>query len=761
MLHHLSFSERGGEPPTPTKTPTSANFLQASFETPKQESSFYDPRVTWDTANPCAASPDFLKTPKYLTFATPKGSPLGAGFSRKRRWSGHNIEDEIASHVHHLSPNPTLTLPPVEPSRQLSSSPNPSLSSSSTKRSGQRASKPASTPLKLSVDEELETSMRSAGSMQTPPPTSTSASRRKTQQAQAAKFAHQSSVGTRRMSTPTVPRKKNTDALISQIEESPLQLGDLQFSPDAFGFPLSGPSTAPVYPQHKLFWDPEQSTDGMSIDFPTDDPFTFSLGSQKELDTFVSTAEQPSASQLPPSSSFNDFNNRVGSMTDAALNGDLDPTSQTDFLPACGLMIQGSTSTKLPGKGVNPSLLFSSPGRQPTQLPSTQAHHNDTLQPYAHQIREAQIENELALDRRAKKRRKPATDSPAVKAALQTLRDEKDLQSDDNETATDRAAALLRHAGASHVLFQASDASKQSFRGRQIKNSVHPRKTVRKAKKRPVVTLTIDADGRAKTETKSVCDDDESFSHARMELDSPSEDSETTSSSGSTVMILSQPQSFTLPQNKHRNPKLARFATNSRTHSQRSSYASTMASSNSAISLSGGGTQHRPRIPSLASGIGLLERTHSQNVLNQMPSTLQTPEDVDHRRGQMIGFGPGSETETAISSDEDKGDAQFELKKIVRSRGQAGPALRSGQKKRQRGEGRLNVVRGQQMTHGHCDSFPGDHGRARHVYDSISPTTITDPDLATPSTGGGSIVGESTRCVCHRSEPDDELMILW
>ncbi|MCJ1271213.1 hypothetical protein MMC22_011113 [Lobaria immixta] len=756
-----SFSDRGGEPPTPTQTPTSATFLQTSFETPKQESSFYDPRVTWNTADPCATSPDFLKTPKYLAFATPKGSPSCSESSRKRKFSEQNLEDEIASHVHHLSPNSSLKLPPVEASRQLSSSPNPSLSSSSTKRSGNRTLKPASTPLKLGLDEDIEPIMRSAGSMQTPPPTSTSASRRKSQQAQAAKLAKQSAASARRMSTPMAPKTKAGDVMSGHVEESPLQLGSLQFSPDGFGFPLSGPATAPIYPQQKLFWDPEQNADRMNIDFPTEDPFTlsFGLGTQKGLDPFVSLGEQTTASQLPASSSFNDFDPRSSHIPDVAMSIDLDSANQIDFLPSSGLMIRSTSPTKLLGKVVNPSLLFSCPGRFPAQPASAQVHHNDTLQPYAHQIGDAQIESELSSNKRAKKRRKPDVDSPAVKAALQTLRDENDVHSEGSEKATDRTTFPSRKSRPKNSrvplpseIFKKSSSANHS--------GTHGLEMARQPKKRSVVTLIIDSQGRAKTETKPALDDDESSSNARKELESPSEDSETTSSSESTMMILSRPQSFGLANQKHRNPKLARFATDSKTHSQKSSYASTLASGNNANILPVLENQNRRRAPGHASSIDGQGRPHSKNLIDRASSSTTISEEMNNMRDDDRVVESESETEI-ITSDDDKGDAQYELKKIIRNRAHERSAIRSGLKKGLMEETHDHGSRPDQLLSGdYSGSLPAQNGRARNPYDSISPTTMTDPDLPTPSTGRESHVSD-TRCVCHLSEIEGELMILW
>lgn len=762
---HISFSDRGGEPPTPTQTPTSATFLHTSFEPPKEESSFYDPRVTWNTADPCASSPDFLKTPKYLAFATPKGSPSLGESSGKKRFSGKIIEDEIASHVHHLSPSPSLKFPPVEPSRQLSSSPNPSLSSSSTKRSCQRTLKQASIPSKLGLDEDIEQTMRSASSMQTPPPTSTSASRRNSKQAQTAKLAKQSAASARRMSTPIGPKNKAVDTMSSQIEGSPLQLGSLQFSPDGFGFPLSGPATAPIYPQQKLFWDPDQNTDGMNIDFPAEDPFTlsFGLGTQKGLDPFISLGEQSAASQLPASSSFNNFNPRSSDITDLALSIGLGSGNQADFLTSSGLMIRSTSTTKLPGKGVNPSLLFGSPSRLLAQSTSAQVHHNDTLQPYAHQIGDAQIQDELRSNRRAKKRRKPEADSPAVKAALQTLRDENN-HTEVGEKANDRTAFLVRKSRSrnNRVSFQSSEIFKKSARASH--SDSHRPGMARQPKKRPVVTLTIDSHGRAKTETKTVFDDDRSTSNARMELDTPSEDSETTSSSGSTAMILSRPQSFNPPNQKHRNPKIARFATDSKIHSQKSSYASTLASGNNANILPVLENQNRQRATGHASINGGQGRSYPKKSINPVSSPTTIPDDMNDMRDNDGVVEIDSEVETAITSEEDRGDAQYELKKIIQNRAHDRAAIRSGLTKGQMCKAHDdNFHRDPIAPHSYSRTLAAgnDNGRAQRVYDSISPTTMTDPDLTTPSTGRESHVSDSTRCVCHLSEIEGELMILW
>lgn len=560
-----------------------------------------------------------------------------------------------------------------------------------------------------------------------------------------------------------VPKPKAVDVMSGHIEESPLQLGGLQFSPDGFGFPLSGPATAPIYPQQKLFWDPDQNADRMNIDFPTEDPFTlsFGLGTQKGLDPFVSLGEQTTASQLPASSSFNDFDPRSSHIPDGAMSIDLDSANQTDFLPSSGLMIRSTSPTKLHGKVVNPSLLFSTPGRFPVQPASAQVHHNDTLQPYAHQIGDAQIESQLSSNKRAKKRRKPDVDSPAVKAALQTLRDENDVHSEVSEEATDRTTFPSRKSRPknSRVPLQSADVFKNSSSANH--SSAHRLEMARQPKKRPVVTLIIDSQGRAKTETKPALDDDGSSSNARKDLESPSEDSETTSSSDSTMMILSRPQSFGLPNQKNRNPKLARFVTDSKTHSQKSSYASTLASGSNANILPVLENQHQRRATGHASSTDGQGRPHSKHLTDRASSSTTISEDMNNMRDDDRVVESESETEI-ITSDDDKGDAQYELKKIIRNRAHDRAAIRSGLKKGLMGETHDHGSRPDQLpSRDYSGSLPAKNGRARNLYDSTSPTTMTDPDLPTPSTGRESHVSDTTRCVCHLSEIEGELMILW
>lgn len=760
-ISSFSFSYPSGEPPTPLRTPTSATFAQSSFETPKAETSFYDPRVTWSTTDPWATSPDVIKATRSLVYKTPTKSPI---ISRdlKRPLSGQDLQAELASHVHHLSPNPSLSLPPVEPARQLSSSPNPT-STSAAKRVCQRTPETTLT-LNTALEEDTRLAMRSAGSMQTPPPTSTSASRRKAQQAQVAKLVRSPGAGGRRMSSPNTAKKVTIDIMSAEVEASPNLFPGLQFSPDVFGdFSMAGPATAPVYPQHKLFWDPDQNTNDMNIDFPTDNAFALGTGIHKTLDPFVSNYEQTSITHDPSVSSFHRVSTNDGDIMGLSLSASTVTVNQSAFLSASSHLSKGSSQSKTHGNAVDPSLLFSSPGRlaEHADIPSLQPDRSENLQPYAHQLRDAQIEREIKATRKPKRRRGPELDSPAVKAALQTLRDEKDSQLGITENSLNNIVVASTTEGRTRKArtplgLSESHLHRSYSPGKQRKPSqLNPQINARQSRKTSAVTLTIDANGRAKTETRGSIDK-VGLEHG-MDVDNVSERSESDSSSDDARMIMSQPQYFGFPAPKQQQPKLGRFATDSKTHSQRSSDTSTFASRHNAPSLPVSEAPKRQVTSNLSS------ITHSRNpsyahefIHAPSPTTIS-----DAMNGEME-----SEVETVRDSDDGKGDAQSELKKIienkVRKQANGRPWGSRLKKHSMAQQGQIHPAFGSRVhPHTSYQGLAPNSGRGQETYSNISPTTITDPDLATPSTGRDSQRGESTRCVCHITDADDQLMILW
>ncbi|KAL8752563.1 MAG: hypothetical protein Q9199_005665 [Rusavskia elegans] len=731
-----SFSYPTGQPPTPTRTPTSASFNQ-SFETPKQESSFYDPRVTWNTADPWAESPDFLKTPKFPSFSTPLKSPTKSS-GTKRPLSAQNLEEQIASHVHHLSPNPEQTLPPVDTSRRLSSSPNPS---STSKRPCNRTSETQLTPLKTGLDEEATSSMRSAGSMQTPPPTSTSASRRKNTKARVEQVIKKHLGTGRRMSTPAVAKGKRPEVMASQLETSP-GFPSLQFSPEVFSFPHSGPATAPVFPQHKLFWDQEPTQDTMNIDFSANDPFALGIEIDKNSDPFASTKAQAT----PSRPSITSFHALEDSHDDLAI-----------FPVSAKVPEKKLARSRIATSVVNPSMLFSSPGQSSDlpNIPISQKELDVNLQPYAHQVLDAEREIELVAPRKSKRRKGPENDSPAVKAAMEVLRDEADDNLGIRRSFTDSVLPPFDH---SHI--QAALSNRPVRKPEKIPPSqraparrLSQRKNAQQAQKQTKLTLTIDSTGRASTEKKVVKNDAGPLSDSRMDVDSATEEDESSASSEENDIAMSQRQSFGFARSMPHQAKVTRFALKSKTHSQKSSYASTFASSSTASGVKSINPQRRV-MSNLAAPFD--DPSFLPPISDDRASSSTLVSDrLDGRDTR------NSDGDTTIDSDEGRGDAQSELKKMKQRREQS-KAGQSGNPRptRSRGFEYPNPASANPMQ-----SFPyALNPTTSHTMNdpfNISPTTITDPDLATPNSAHDSqISGDSTRCVCRGTESDGDLMIL-
>lgn len=557
----------------------------------------------------------------------------------------------------------------------------------------------------------------------------------------------------RRMSTPTGPKSKKGEGLSSQVEESPLHLGSLQFSPDGFGFSMSGSATVPAYPQHKLFWDSNQNADGMSIDFPYE-AFDLGLENSKIIDPFTSTQQKANVSHLPSSSSFDEVGIRSSHDVDLENPTNQGSANQTDFISS-GLMIRNVP------KGVNPSLLFSSPSRPLQHSTPTEKIPSEALQPYASQVRDAQMDKDPGLDRASKRRRKLYEDSPAVKAALQALREDTNSRTSTEETSDEIIPVQSRNTNIrkSRVASKASESTQRPGSARKIQRTTYHQASLRLMKSRTAVTLTIDENGRAKTETRVIHEGAEPlgpFSEANVNVGIDTEESESGSSSESDEMVISQAQSFALPNQKAGKPKLARFITDSKTHSQKSSYASTLAPSNVGYSVPLSDKPHRRTSSARRPGSSNRRDSPTKHRIHRTHALTVISDDVD-RYGDGRVIEVNSEVETVSTSDDDRGDAQSELKKIVRVREQSRPSTQAGARK----SSVMYPTSRTQMPPQLFGAMAFSQGDGLSTLDNHSPTTITDPGLSSPATGGESLAGEATRCVCPGYEIEGELMILW
>ncbi|MCJ1402956.1 hypothetical protein MMC11_006178 [Xylographa trunciseda] len=743
MLTDFSISFSNGQPPTPTRTPTSATFGQNIFHTPKAESSFYDPRVTWNTADPYATSPNLLKTPRPYVPTTPIIRKSSTTSGQNTLGLGRDIETETVSHAHH---------PPATPSQPLSlvkatGQPSSSIDLRSAKRcrmDGEETFTSSASGAALDTD----SSFRSAGSMQTPPPTSTSATRRKAQQAQVAKLVQQSAAAGRRMSVPLFPQAGNVESSVARTEASPEQFHSIDFSPDIFDFSMSGPATAPIFPQNKLFWEPKDNDD-MTIDFPADLANPFGTPRQPPLDPFISVHSHSLNSGPQTSIPFLDFR-EFGTKTS------LKDTASSCFTQASFVstaepvgdrnMYQGTSMNS-----VDPSLLFSSSskGLEPsdTCMVSTRVLDADALQPYAYQIQEARRDKAFCGITKPKKKRKPDCDSPAVKAALETLRGDNSERPKLGRNATDsvtiRTNTDTRPAcgQSSEVRLDETLNQRRSSSVKQIRSQRIHRKAFY-SQQRIALALTIDSSGRARTETRPFVDgiDPANVQGDLTNLDKESDDSDSDGSSNqSTIgMITSQAPSFDFSSQNTRNTKASRLAQNSVSHSSKSSYTSTYTSSSLAENWHS--TNNAKSSFSTSSRVGEPGIKLVQNQLapstSYDPVILTTPEEE------------ASEAETQFEPTEATGSAQHELRKVLKGRQEARKSMseRRGWSKQ---ESISRPTEDQYITHqkGTTSNLSG-----------TSPTTISDPDL--PSPRSSSSISENVRCICHNTLKDGP-MISW
>ncbi|KAL8872939.1 MAG: hypothetical protein Q9174_001527 [Haloplaca sp. 1 TL-2023] len=544
----------------------------------------------------------------------------------------------------------------------------------------------------------------------------------------------QSTAATRRMSVPNPAGANISGAAVSNIEASP-GWPSLQFSPDMYSFPLStGPATAPILPQHKLFYEGHQSQDTLSFDDPSQDPFAMGLGIDKTLDPFAASQEQGTPSRLPSTS----FQAVGGSHDDFAV-----------FPVSAKVQSKRFNKSRVSTSGVNPSMLFSSPGQSSDLpiIPSMQPDFGPTFQPYAHQIQDAERELEHAGPRRSKRRKGLENDSPAVKAALESLRDEGGDRPTVRRSFTDsivqamedsRVKAALHNDNALRAQKRTSPIRQQRERRESsyYKAAPQPRRSTK-------LGLRIDSTGRATTKEEAV--EDGTKPSSQMEIDSSSEDEESSESTEEDGLARSQRQSFAFGGQKPKKSKLARFVADPKAHSQKSSYGSTL-TSNSTISGSG-----------ISKIRGASRRSSHFDNSNSLPPLLQEAPSSSTVISDRLDGKPGhASDDTMVNSDDDVGNAQSELKKLreIKQRRTQSRTLQSGWPG-------TSAVGGQDYPNPmtmNIQTFQQQPGNTMYNDPfNISPTTITDPDLTAPNSASTEY---STRCICGHNEEKPN-MILW
>ncbi|KAI9932274.1 hypothetical protein ASPWEDRAFT_171600 [Aspergillus wentii DTO 134E9] len=693
----FSFSYPNGEPQTPTRTPPTTVFGDGAFQTPKLESSFYDPRVTWDTSDPYASSPEFLRTPQRFGLNTPS--------------------------------NP-LRLPDTAPDRNaITGSANLRSARASDQTDTARRIRP-SKPYGDLGEEGLRTvdSAKSAASMQTPPPSS--ASRRKVTGLDNVNDT------ARRISSPGAGGHLETPSRL--MGASPQLFGNLPSSPDLFQLASADPTASPFFPQQKLFWDQDPEQHGNNLSMSGGNMNLFDSSTADVFGTHHNPMPDPHIPQLPSIEGTLDlpeFNNNGFGLSSAG-------PADTALFPA-----PFSTSPRIPvPKAEDPALFLSSPARrfggiQPS--PNKRLFSRPTRQPYHHQTEES--------------KREEIRRSQCVNQHLPAFDD------DDEDDLTPRrlrpglTRSLTQSAiGSSHrpLPLQPSSgmmASATGIRKSPSKGRSSPVKSLRPSLSRAnsvatglptrsqSVVLKIGKDGRAKAEMQSVPEpstgltdpisavDLEDSTAADSEYDSAAEFSEyPTIPSRHPSMVFSEAG----------RPMLARSDSGSRPVSK-GSYTSIASSHSGRASPWAGSSRSRRPQYSTTEDWRRTPTRHSSMVVNS---------DFSHGSARSVSAAALPDPE------EDTGDAQHALRQVLRQRSRRQPHT---------------IGYGPRFNHpsrslAHLRSSPPRFGAELDIKSrepNTSPTTMTDPDLATPATERYSNPSNGTRCVCNSMDNGGHLMI--
>jgi hypothetical protein len=564
------------------------------------------------------------QTPSYL-LSTPSDRPLSL-YNQKVR-----TPEDPEFHVNHFAPS-NLALPPVEPQRRLSSSPDPN----SLRRIGlgQEGHRPLPSPVKMDFSQ-----------MQTPPPTRDATSRRNMQQGVGDQNATPATVIRR---TPLQQVPTTSDGMFSQ---TPFGYADVPFSPSMMPFANAGPMSVPPMPQSRLFWESTNDSSHMDIDMassldpfgPTPNKFQGNLGWQ----TFHTPVVEQMQSQFQP----------------------LQSMSSVGPMASFGTSTAGEGHGSRPGSfisttaGVDPSMLFSFTSPDVTasfgSMPQ-QATFKSTRQPYETQMLDSRRQKEKAKKPRSlHSRSNTNSSSGSVEDNRPTLqRSNTDSGLRRNRPVISERRSSADTSAAHHIPRRSSPLKRQNSGAL---------KAIPEIIRRPRTRLIIDETGRARTETvpaegeETTPKDMRRTSQTSIKHQYPAlwEEGDTESDEEEPQQTLSRNTSFCIPQPQRRASKHAR-------------------TESSELSRNDSFKMARPtsRTASRASS-GAFDKASFDSVRTVRPST-----ENSSRRISMIDLPTTSSFGHQASRDrpvpDSPGDALGALKKVVGSRQQRiGESIRS------------------------------------------------------------------------------------
>ncbi|KAH7066836.1 hypothetical protein BKA63DRAFT_425686 [Paraphoma chrysanthemicola] len=666
--------------PSPSSTPKSVTFPETTLKTPKTEA-FPQPHFIDAWATPRINGQHTpIQTPSF-TFSTPNDRP-SSSYSLKPR-----TPEDPEFHVNHFVPS-NLPLPPVEVSRRLSSSPGPnSIGRPQARPLGGHASRPRPVTMDFSH-------------MQTPPPTRDANSRRGLPQSAGQEFATPATVIQR-----TPNQMPTADALFNQ---TPFGFTDVQFSPSMMPFSNAGPMSAPPMPQSRLFWDQLNDGSQMDVDMPLGaDPFG------------------PTPHKVEQNFDWQSFstpvNHQMNSQAFQALHGMSSPGPVTSFSPSNVMASQPSRPTfAATSAGVDPNMLFSfsNPGVTTSfgNMPQQPVRNVSNRQPYETQVRDAQQEKEIAKKARSQHSRSNTNSSSG---SVENVRPNLQRSNTDSGFRKSRPSSMESRVSLPHA------ASTIPRRSSPLKRQSGASLTAIPEIRRPRTRLIIDETGRARTETVSVEDDEEtpkmtrvtSQNDVRRQYPGLWDEDDTESEDDEPAPTISRNTSFNIPQPQRRSSKHARQDSGG---------------------LERSNSFKMPRPASRTS-----ERAFDKASFETIRPVRKVADNA-HRRFSMMDL-PTSFDGVKESQDQhmpdSPGDALGALKKVVAGR----------QQRADRASQNTLKAHNQRWAQASADmantATPHGHGHYDPFTNSFHASPNTD-GLTTPSTDRSSLSSESTRCIC-------------
>jgi hypothetical protein len=507
---------------------------------------------------------------------------------------------------------------------------------------------------------------------------------------------------------------------------------------DMFAYPMTAPATAPIFTNTKSFWDPNSSMSGMEMDLD------FSAGSNAMFDPGMPHRVSSSVDWGRSNQMFQDTVNMPAFNEDIVhVPGRQRPIAPKDQMSNAARNISdsnfgfgGSTMSEDPfavvasSGAVNPGLLFTFPDLTSSNItgpeldPPIPSYSQPTTsqvvrKPYQHQQRESmRDQEELRRSRSSKdtstaaRQEKTSFSSPAKKSGRPSLQ----------RSASDSRTKLVPSRRSGQLSTIAPRPSTAEVRENPIRKTSPLKHQSRTSLSsipesvsgtRTALTFSIDANGRARTETKIIVEEPmmmERRPSSPMSDDWASSQHSDSSTDEDPIILPSRNTSFSLPQRRPDRPKLGHFDTSRKSVE---------------------GRRHSTEEPQRSiSASGAFSR-------NAQPDEQE------------------SEAETVMDDYDGSGDATTALRKVMESRKQG--AMQQGSSQHHFHSNNTN--RRTSASH----TTPRKNNQQYYNSTSstnLSPTTVSDPDLATPSTDRESSRSDSTRCICNNRDGDG-FMIQW